>query len=126
MSKSKSITRPRPARARAEKPICQRTGEWLRGRKLSTAALTGQDARALHAFVHLLELYVVSDATGRNAAVLAMRSTLQAMQQSTRHLAKATIPQSLDWQDEERLWEQIANPEVVSEIMGVIFRDRKW
>lgn len=90
-------------------PPCVAGPRWLkqpagtRG-KLSLAPLTGQDTRALHAFVHLLELYACSDDDGHEAAIVAMRAVLGAMQPSTRHLAKASIPFVLDWGDEDRLW----------------------
>lgn len=94
---------------RAEKPICQRTPGWLTHHcgKHALAPLTGQDSRALQAFVHLLDLYALADEKGRCRAVIALHSTLQAMQPSVRPLAKRTIPQSLDWGDEEPLWQRI-------------------
>lgn len=92
-----------------EKPICQRTSKWLKHHcgERALAPLTGQDSRALTAFTHLLELYAAADTQGANRAVLAMAATVCAMQPSVRHLAKRTIPQSLDWNDEEALWQQI-------------------
>jgi hypothetical protein len=72
------------------------------------APLTGQDARALRAFVHLVELYAQSDASGRREALVALRATVLTMQLSTRHLAKKSIPHLMDWSDEERLWSQLA------------------
>ena len=73
------------------------------------APLTGQDARALKAFLHLVELYGNSDEDGRGAALWAMSHTLQAMQPSTRHLAKAGIPHVLDWGHEEEIWRQVCD-----------------
>mgnify|MGYP001606873166 CR=1 FL=1 len=35
-----------------ENPACTRINAWLKSRGLSPAALTGQDRRALEAFVH--------------------------------------------------------------------------
>lgn len=90
-----------------EKPCCQTGPAWIVERlkdKSALAPLTGQDSRALRAFIHLVELYAVSDGEGRRAALLAMRSTVLAMQPSTRHLAKAVIPHMLDWGDEDRIW----------------------
>jgi hypothetical protein len=71
------------------------------------APLTGQDARALHAFVHLLELYAVSDPEGRRVALVALGATVHAMQPQTRELAKRAIPHVLDWGDEDPLWATI-------------------
>ena len=68
------------------------------------APFTGQDARAWRAFVALLELYTASDERGCTCAVTGMRAALEAMQPSTRWVAKATIPALLDWGDEGPLW----------------------
>lgn len=92
------------------RPFCQTVRGWLVNRlhdKSACAPLTGQDTRALQAFVHLVELYGNSDTTGRRAALSAMGAVLQAMQPSTRHLAKAAIPHVLDWSHEDRLWAQV-------------------
>ncbi len=87
--------------------FCKQIGPWLKSRGLSTAPLTGQDTRAVQAFVHLLELYTVSDAAGQAAAKKALRYTVDAMQPSCYQLAKACIPMVLDWADEERLWKEL-------------------
>lgn len=91
---------------RTAPPVCRSTATWLRTRlgKDCLAPLTGQDHRALKAFVHLLELYAVSDEAGRVLAIAAMHATVRAMQPSTRRLCKAAIPAVLDWDDEELLW----------------------
>jgi hypothetical protein len=94
----------------AEKPYCQTGPKWLQARlkdKSALSPLTGQDWRALTAFFHLVALYGVSDSDGRASAVLAMFHTVQAMQPSTRHLAKAGIPHVLDWGDEDRIWSKL-------------------
>lgn len=70
----------------------------------SLAALTGQDARALSAFVHMLELYALSDANGRECAIVGMRAAAAAMQPQCRVIAKGSIPFVLDWGDEARVW----------------------
>jgi hypothetical protein len=93
-----------------EKPFCESAQRWVVERLKDRAAfapMTGQDSRAFTAFVHLVELYSVSDSTGRRSAIEAMTHTLRAMQASTRHLAKAAIPHVLDWADEDRIWQQI-------------------
>jgi hypothetical protein len=75
--------------------------------------LTSQDRRALAVFLHALELYAFCDADGQSSGLTAMRAAVLAMQPSTRHIAKATIPHVLgaagrsavlDWHDEERIW----------------------
>jgi hypothetical protein len=96
----------------AEKPCCQTGPKWVCDRlkdKNALAPLTGQDWRALQAFVHLVALYGSSDTDGRGHAIEAMRHTVVAMQSSTRHLAKAAIPHMLDWDDEERVWNLLAS-----------------
>lgn len=97
--------------AATEKPLCKQTAAWLKGRGLSTAPLTGQDVRALLAFVHLVDLYGCSDGPGKRGATLALRATLSAMQRSCWPLAKACIPMVLDWSDEERVWESVVDSE---------------
>lgn len=106
----------------AEKPCCQAARPWLRGRltkvtgdRYPLAPLTGQDARALSAFVHLLELYACSDDVGRRSALLALHHAVMAMQGSTRHIAKAAIPYVLDWSDEDRLWPEILCARAIAE-----------
>lgn len=90
-----------------EQPVCRRINSWLKGRGISTAILTGQDRRALEAFVHLLELYTVSDALGRAVTKNALRFAVAAMQPKCFHLAKACIPMVLDWSDEDPLWTEL-------------------
>lgn len=97
-----------------EKPFCQTGPKWIRDRflretgdKYALAPLTGQDARALSAFLHLVQLYGNSDGEGRRCALRAMAFTIRAMQPSTRHLAKAGIPHVLDWSHEDEIWRQL-------------------
>jgi len=87
-------------------PICQTAPKWLTHHcgKDVLAPLTGQDRRALLAFAHLLELYAVSDDSGRRCALIAMAGVVGAMQPNTRILAKRCIPHVLDWGDEEQIW----------------------
>ncbi len=91
----------------AEKPCCQTGPTWIKNRlkdKSALAPLTGQDWEALRAFFHLVALWGSSDSDGRACALVAMFWTVQAMQPSTRHLAKAGIPHVLDWSHEEEIW----------------------
>lgn len=93
--------------ARAEKPPCKSAREFIAfhlGRE-AFAPLTGQDSRALSAFIHLLELYAV---VGDGHAIEAMRAVLPAMQEKCWFIAAYAIPGVLDWGDTERLWRQIA------------------
>lgn len=97
-----------------EKPVCVTGPKWIRDRrerehgdKYALAPLTGQDARALSAFLHLVALYGGSDDNGREMALLAMGYTLRAMQPKTRYLAKAGIPSVLDWSHEEEIWRHV-------------------
>lgn len=86
--------------------VCKSGPKWLRHNfgGMALGALTGQDARALSAFLHLVELYAVSDAEGQRYALAAMTSTALAMQSSTRWLARESIAHVLDWSDRDRLW----------------------
>lgn len=106
--------------ARQEPPYCRSVVPWVRDRlrkatgdKYPLAALTGQDARAFRAFVHLVDLYGSSDDDGRRSAVHAMRHCVEAMQPSTRHIAKAAIPHVLDWSHETEIWSEITGVVVV-------------
>lgn len=91
------------------KPCCIEVVAFLKHHcgKNSLGALTGQDARALQAFRHLVDLYAVSDATGREATLRAMSATVQAAQMSVWPLFKKCIPAGLDWTDEDRIWQEI-------------------
>ncbi len=82
-----------------EKPVCQSGPKWIRDRvlretgdKYGLAALTGQDAPALSAFLHLVQLWGNSDDHGRRCAIAAMYHTVQAMQPKTRALATRRRP----------------------------------
>ena len=93
-----------------EKPCCQTGPKWIVERlkdKHALAPLTGQDWRALTAFLHAVALYGNSDGDGRRSALLAMAYLVRAMQPSTRHLAKAGIPHVLDWSHEDEIWRQL-------------------
>lgn len=110
---------------KAEKPFCQSGPKWIRDRILretgdshALAPLTGQDSRALSAFLHLVQLYGNADADGQRWALLAMAFTVRAMQPSTRHLAKAGIPHVLDWSHEAEIWQQLVAIEVDDQTRG--------
>lgn len=108
------VTRARRVRRPVEKPYCQTGPRWIVERlhdKSALAPLTGQDWRALKAFIHCVELYGSADGDGQTSALAAMLHTVHAMQPSTRHLAKAVIPHVLDWGDEERLWSKLTTLE---------------
>ncbi len=92
--------------------VCKTGPTWLKHHhgRTSLAALTGQDARALAAFFHLVELYAVSDASGGMRALEAMHCTVLAMQPSTRWLAREAIAHVLDWGDRDRLWGLMFDP----------------
>jgi len=71
---------------------------------LSLGILTGQDARALHAFAACLALYASSDDDGRAAAMISLNALLGGMQASCWPFVRELIAQQLDWHDRERLW----------------------
>jgi len=95
--------------SRRDKPPCQGYSAFLNVHlgKGCLAPLTGQDAVALHAFLHAVQLWGRSDADGQHHAEVAMRSLALAMQPSTRHLAKRAIPHVLDWSHEAQIWSRI-------------------
>lgn len=91
---------------RAEKPVCRDYAAFLKehmGRDC-LAPLTGQDARALHAFLHAVQLWGNSDPEGQRHAETAMRALVLAMQPHCRLIAKRAIPRVLDWGHEARIW----------------------
>lgn len=99
------------------KPACEQTRSFLRAHRVHLlGACTGQDLRALDAFAHLLSLYAAADASGREAAIEAMRDVLRAMQPHTRDAAKRAILSQLDWPDEEPLWARIIGLTTTQEI----------
>ena len=93
-------------RSRPEKPVCRDYVVFLKEHlgKDCLAPLTGQDARALHAFLHAVQLWGNSDTDGRRHAEMAMRALVLAMQEKTRFLAKRAIPRVLDWSHEADIW----------------------
>lgn len=90
-------------------PPCMTGVAFVRARygRDTLAALTGQDHRALGAWLHLLELYAVADTNGQAAALVACGALLEGMQRSAWPIAKAAIPAVLDWSHEETLWRRV-------------------
>jgi hypothetical protein len=84
-------------------PCCQTLKPWLKNNlgKDSLGPLTGTDARALSAAVHLIELYSI----GYRPEVLeAFAITVGLMQPSTQGIAFHSIAHVLDWGDRIELW----------------------
>jgi hypothetical protein len=96
-------------RSRPTPPVCKEGLKWIKLRcgKYVLAPLTGQDAPALQAFLHALELYCHSDMSGRRGAFIAMYGAVAAMQEKVRWIAREVIPHVLDWGDRDRLWPEI-------------------
>ncbi len=85
------------------KPCCQSLRPWLEANlaKGCCAPLTGTDARALDAAVHIAELYSYH----REPAVLeAFGIIVRCMQDTTQELAYHAIAHVMDWSDRSRLW----------------------
>lgn len=76
-------------------------------------AITGQDARALHAFAACAQLWAASDDDGRRGALHAMRSLLPAMQVCCWPFARELIAQQREWTDRDPLWMQVRQLELV-------------
>jgi hypothetical protein len=90
---------------------------WLRDHKGRNgfAPCTGQDFLAWETFVHAAKLYGLADATGKQAAVAAMRYAIDAMQPGLRHLARDVIPCLLDWSALLTLWPQVSGSDVLDD-----------
>lgn len=102
-----------------QQPPCAELFAWLRNNlgRDCMGALTGQDAPALAAIAHVLQLFSVSDSQGRACALKAFAALAQAMQPSTRELAYHAIAWAMDWHVRPDLWrlaglEPIAQPRV--------------
>jgi hypothetical protein len=74
------------------------------------APLTGQDTRALTAFVACLELYASGDEDASRGGLAAMRAVIPAVQPHCRCFARELIPFVLDWHDRDRLWPLLLEP----------------
>lgn len=75
--------------------------KWLKANGHDLGALTGTDTKALRAVHELWELYCY---TRERTVLQAVALTARSMQASTRPLAKALIPMSMDWSDEDPIW----------------------
>lgn len=108
-------------RTRGRDAVCKDARAFLKHHlgTAALAALTGQDERALSAFIHLLDLYCVSDERGRAAALAAMKSVLDCAQPSVLEVFKKCIPHALDWSDEERIWQEVRREREPSDVRGV-------
>jgi hypothetical protein len=86
-------------------------------RRGTLAPLTGQDGRALTAWVAALELYATGDEDASRGGLAAMRAILPAIQRPCWVFARELIPFVLDWPDRDRLWpiitEGVAEPRVL-------------
>jgi len=84
-------------------PVCIKIRPWLKENlgKDCLAPLTGTDARALSAAVHLIELYSINY---RPEVLEAFALTVGFMQPSTQGLAFHAIAHVLDWGDRIELW----------------------
>lgn len=78
-------------------------------------AITGQDARALHAFAAAMALYCASDDNGRTGALCALRALLPAMQVCCWPFARELVAQQMDWSDRDRIWMQVRQLELVED-----------
>ncbi|MEO5730792.1 MAG: hypothetical protein ABI134_35250 [Byssovorax sp.] len=83
--------------------------------KRHLAALTGQDASALYAAIHVLHLYGRSDAHGGRAAITALRALVDAMQPECRRFVREVIPYALDYGYVEQLWPLISGATATTE-----------
>lgn len=88
-----------------EKPVCQALSAWLNANfgKGWSAALTGTDARALPAAVHIVELMSIAGTSASLAKAFGF--VVETMQPSTRYLAYHAIAHVLDWSDRDRIWD---------------------
>lgn len=89
----------------APKPCCQDLRRWLKanlGQKC-LAPLTGTDAKALDAAVHIIELWCYSESP---ELLQAFAIVVRAMQRSTQELAYHAIAKCSEWHYRERLWRE--------------------
>lgn len=86
----------------SQKSACQALRPWLRPRFGSLAALTGTDARALDAAVHIVELMAVAGKTAELCSAFGV--VVAQMQEKTRPFAYDAIAHVLDWSDCPEVW----------------------
>jgi len=87
------------------KPYCQTVRSWLKNNlgKDCLAPLTGTDARALDAAVHLIDLW--SQCRNPSSEILqAFGIVVCQMQRHTQGLAYHAIAHVLDWPDRDDVW----------------------
>jgi hypothetical protein len=91
------------------KPRCQTLLPWLDANlgPRALAPLTGTDAKALAAAVHIVELYSYHP---EPAVLDAFLAVVFQMQETTRELAYHAIAHVMDWSDRERLWRKAGLP----------------
>lgn len=90
-------------------PECRRVRSQIIARESRTAfaAFTGQDSVAYSAFIHGVELWMVGDQEGRNAALDVLRGGVRAMQKKLRYLCKETLITMTDSERGMKLWAEI-------------------
>lgn len=91
------------------RPACQEIGRWLKANGFGLGALTGTDIRALHAAVHLLELYAIDR---DDCVIAAFGIAAGQMQPGTRYIAYHAIAYVLDWADRDPIWNAAGLPAV--------------
>lgn len=98
------------------KPCCQELLAWLKANlgPKCLAPLTGTDAKALAAAVHILELWSYSESPD---LLQAFAIVVRAMQRSTQELAYHAIAKCSEWHHREPLWraaelDPIPNPRI--------------
>lgn len=93
---------------RRPKPACAALPIWLRENGFNLGALTGTDAKALAAAIHIIELYAY---TGDEGLLHAFGVVVLQMQPTTRRFAYHAIAHVMDWPDRARLWRRAGLPE---------------
>ncbi len=93
-----------------EKPVCEKLYPWLRANlgKRCLGVLTGTDARALAAAVHIIELYSYCSTP---TVAHAFKCVVLQMQPQARYLAYHATAMIMNWEDRPRLWIEASLPE---------------
>ncbi len=93
------------------KPACEKLYPWLRSNlgKRCLGVLTGTDARALAAAVHIVELYSYC---GEQSVAQAFGAVVLQMQPQARYLAYHSIAMIMNWEDRPTLWIAANLPEI--------------
>ncbi len=96
----------------APQPCCKTLFTWLKANlgKRCLAPLTGTDAKALTAAVHIIELYSYCDSSESDNVAKAFGLVVANMQLSTRHLAFHAIAHMMEWDTRWQLWELAGLP----------------